>query len=902
MVTTTETTPAALIITGMHRSGTSLIASYLHQTGINLGKQLLPPNYGNPQGYFEDVEFLEFHRSVLKSCCRQQETGFPEWGWTESEFFAREKLANYQEAAQKLITQRQSQSQLWGWKDPRTSIILDFWHQLLPQPRYLLVYRYPWDVVDSIQRLNLTFFLEKPDYALKIWYYYNRHLLDFYQQNSPNCLLVSINAVVEEPEKLLALVSYKLGLTINPELPANIYRANQLRSLPFHHPLIHLLNHSNSTYFNLLQELDQAADLPSFSHKYKPSSVPPERQILLLHHESIKAKLNSETPQFLSFVSGWKQQYQSDSGNFELALTQLRQARQILADFWCKTDSNKLKNAWLGLAGKAHQAILESGIRDEPFTTAEQDFAIELAERVKVSGVKEPQALQYIMAAMLYWRADQLPISYEDTAVPEWFLNDLLKFFLYFPRYFQQPQEVQDYWEYMEGLSNFVRSRFFQYPTSPLWQEIARTFANRANFIPLCFTEHNLKAVYSQRADIVEYILRRQGEQIDCVFPARSPNGKKIRLGILKGDFTPISETFTTLPVFEYLDREQFEIFLYVLAETGTSIEKYAQSRVDKFVKLPPDLRQQVATIRADDLDILFFGSIVTNAVQNMMLLAMHRLARVQATYFASPVTTGIANMDYYIAGNLTEPLPAAGEQYRERLVRIEGTGFCFNYTIDAPEARIRPNRQQLGIPEDAVLFMSGANCLKILPQVRESWAKIMAAVPNSVLLLYPFSATWSATYPRRAFSNSMHEIFAKYRIADNRLLILLNALPSRADVKELLKLADVYLDSYPYGGANSTVDPLEVGLPTLVMEGDTLRSRQAAALLRQLEMLELIALSEEDYIHKGISLGVDPQWRRHLGQQIQQKMQGTPPFLNPRAYGEKLGNLFQQIFLQKNQ
>jgi predicted O-linked N-acetylglucosamine transferase (SPINDLY family) len=57
-------------------------------------------------------------------------------------------------------------------------------------------------------------------------------------------------------------------------------------------------------------------------------------------------------------------------------------------------------------------------------------------------------------------------------------------------------------------------------------------------------------------------------------------------------------------------------------------------------------------------------------------------------------------------------------------------------------------------------------------------------------------------------------------------ILILLDTQANHEDVKTVLQLADIYLDSYPYAGANSMVDPLEVGLPTVVREGNNLRSR----------------------------------------------------------------------------
>ena len=56
-----------VIVLGMHRSGTSLIASILHLSGISMGKEFLRPDNGNPGGYFEDLEFLNQSLTSFKN-------------------------------------------------------------------------------------------------------------------------------------------------------------------------------------------------------------------------------------------------------------------------------------------------------------------------------------------------------------------------------------------------------------------------------------------------------------------------------------------------------------------------------------------------------------------------------------------------------------------------------------------------------------------------------------------------------------------------------------------------------------------------------------------------------------------------------------------------------------------
>src|SRR5436305_1664761 len=154
-----------VVITGMHRSGTSLVASYLSTLGIQMGDRLIPADRRNPRGYFEDTGFVELHGRILRDAT-VEEPGHRDWGWTESERLDRGVLARYAGEARALAAGRAGGEGVWGWKDPRTTLLLDFWDEILEErPLYLLLYRLPWEVFDSMQRLGADVFLRNPEWA-----------------------------------------------------------------------------------------------------------------------------------------------------------------------------------------------------------------------------------------------------------------------------------------------------------------------------------------------------------------------------------------------------------------------------------------------------------------------------------------------------------------------------------------------------------------------------------------------------------------------------------------------------------------------------------------------------------------------------------------------------------------
>src|ERR1700760_4031144 len=255
------TPPLRLVVAGMHRSGTSFVASLLAAWNVRMGEQLLPADRGNPAGYFEDIDFLELNRRMLLAST-PPEDGHRDWGWTESGTFDATRLPAYREEAAALVAARDQAGQNWGGKDPRTSMLLDFWDDLLGQDaRFLFVYRHPWEVADSMLRTGAEVWLTHPGYPARIWTEYNRRILDFHRAHRDRTLLVSTNRLVREPEAFAAAVRRQLGIEVDAETVAALYAASSFLSLPDDDPLPRLWRYTNAEAMDLLGALDDAADL-----------------------------------------------------------------------------------------------------------------------------------------------------------------------------------------------------------------------------------------------------------------------------------------------------------------------------------------------------------------------------------------------------------------------------------------------------------------------------------------------------------------------------------------------------------------------------------------------------------------------------------------------------------------
>lgn len=219
--------PDCVVVAGMHRSGTSLVAGLLQTLGIGMGSRLVPADHANPRGYFEDRDMVDFHQRVFHRRFADERTGHPDWGWTPAASVHPDDARPFVADATALVARRSAAGYPWGFKDPRTTVLLDFWHALLPSPVYIGVYREPSAVAQSMQRLGADVFLRHPDYARKIWGFYNQHLLNFARRHRERMVLVNADALRTDVERLPGLLRARLGLSV-PE--ANL-RARVIPSL-----------------------------------------------------------------------------------------------------------------------------------------------------------------------------------------------------------------------------------------------------------------------------------------------------------------------------------------------------------------------------------------------------------------------------------------------------------------------------------------------------------------------------------------------------------------------------------------------------------------------------------------------------------------------------------------------
>ena len=116
--------PKIILVLGMHRSGTSLVAQLIAKWGAYIGEEIMEANEFNEDGYWEDMKLFRFNEKILKE---QGNT----W-YAPPEILNTDKLiAEYGNEAKLLVEQMDRKNQVWCWKDPRLIVLFDFWNKIL---------------------------------------------------------------------------------------------------------------------------------------------------------------------------------------------------------------------------------------------------------------------------------------------------------------------------------------------------------------------------------------------------------------------------------------------------------------------------------------------------------------------------------------------------------------------------------------------------------------------------------------------------------------------------------------------------------------------------------------------------------------------------------------------------
>jgi protein O-GlcNAc transferase len=316
------------------------------------------------------------------------------------------------------------------------------------------------------------------------------------------------------------------------------------------------------------------------------------------------------------------------------------------------------------------------------------------------------------------------------------------------------------------------------------------------------------------------------------------PPRERIRIAVVSGQVRqhPVWDVVLR-GILAHLDRRRFEIVLYHTGSITDEETTWAKSRVDRFVQGPRLTRAWLDEVARDQPDVMFYPEVGMDPAT--CALAALRLAPLQVAGWGHPVTTGLPSIDWFVSGELLEGT-GAERHYREKLIRLPGTGVC----TDLAPVHSQPWDGQAR-QGNCVRFALCQQPIKFDPADDVLLTSIAKAVgPSEFWLAAPKKLHWATARLR----NRLAAAFGAEGLDPDAHLRVMPWL-SRDQFAGFLDEMDVFLDCPAFSGYTTAWQAIHRGIPIVTLEGEFLRQRLAAGLLRQIGMTDGIASSADQYV-----------------------------------------------------
>ena len=337
----------------------------------------------------------------------------------------------------------------------------------------------------------------------------------------------------------------------------------------------------------------------------------------------------------------------------------------------------------------------------------------------------------------------------------------------------------------------------------------------------------------------------------------------KVRIGYVSPDFYGHAECFFVIPLLRHHDRKEFEIHCYSSVRQPDKATDLIRGAADVWhdVRELSD-EQLVDTIRHDKIDILV--DLTMHMAGNRLGAFARKPAPVQVTWLAYPGGTGLTAMDFRLTDPWIDPAGACDAFYAERSVRLTETWCCYHPLGDVPPAAAEAGRP--------ITFGCLNNPCKLNRPTLKLWAKTLGAIADSRMVMLCVSQRQRC---------EIAAIFSEAGVAAERLQFVTPV--RRGEYLRLYDRIDICLDPLIYNGITTSCDALWMGVPVITRVGDTAPGRAGLSILSNLDLPELIAQTDDQFIEITARLATDSVERSHLRAALRDRMVESPLMDGPR-------------------
>jgi len=257
MMVLKENLQKPILICGMHRSGTSLITQMLNVCGLYLGEEsklMKAHSVDNPTGFWEYTEIIDFSDELFRKLGGAWDNPDP---FHNKSWLMNINLEDEHQKVLEILKPIMKPGQIWGWKDPRATVMLPFWKTVFPKVKLIICLRNPLEVAISLsKRLNGHVDYEQ---GLKLWQDYHEILLRDYE--GMELIVVHYETLLYKPKnELVRLCNF---LNLSPSIVEFERAIKQIRTELYRSAVLSELLNNNKNItpglINIYQRLTEKA-------------------------------------------------------------------------------------------------------------------------------------------------------------------------------------------------------------------------------------------------------------------------------------------------------------------------------------------------------------------------------------------------------------------------------------------------------------------------------------------------------------------------------------------------------------------------------------------------------------------------------------------------------------------
>lgn len=375
----------------------------------------------------------------------------------------------------------------------------------------------------------------------------------------------------------------------------------------------------------------------------------------------------------------------------------------------------------------------------------------------------------------------------------------------------------------------------------------------------LAYQEENNQPILSRFGALCHVLMSPWQARVRYAPPARIA-GERIKIGIVSHHISQHSVWNALIKGWmQHLDPQRFELHVFYLGREHDQETALAESLAASFTQGLPSTIAWAEAILERRPDALIYPEIGMSSTA--ATLANLRLAPVQLASWGHPETTGIPTLDYFISAEDLEPI-GAENYYTEKLVKLPHLGCFFQRADILPRS---PDLATLGIRDNEPLLISPGSPFKYAPRYDHVLAEIARRLDPCQIVFFIGPREKKLVQKLKERLKRAFEAAG----ADFERLAVFIPWQDKPSFYGLMQRADVYLDTLGFSGFNSAMQAVECGLPVATLAGKFMRGRLAAGILWRMNLPELVAATEQDYISLAIRLARDRAYNKDLRNRI---------------------------------